>query len=169
MTRLHIIGRKNHGKTRLVMELVRELTGRGLRIGTIKHTHHEHELDTPGKDSHDHRVAGAAVVGVLSPGLSAVFVPQDANDADAQTHVYEQLMPLFESCDLVLVEGDSEAQAPKIEVWRAGAGPSPLAQDDPSVLAIVTDDPIELPVTLLSRADVATLADWILREIPGRT
>ncbi|MCA9266810.1 MAG: molybdopterin-guanine dinucleotide biosynthesis protein B, partial [Planctomycetales bacterium] len=69
MKRLHLIGRKNHGKTRLIVDLVEELTSRGLRVGTIKHTHHRHELDTPGKDSYQHRTAGAAVVGILSRSM----------------------------------------------------------------------------------------------------
>ena len=45
MKRLHIIGGKNHGKTTLVVELVEEFTRRGMTVGTIKHTHHQHELD----------------------------------------------------------------------------------------------------------------------------
>ena len=61
MKRVHILGRKNHGKTTLVVELVEYLTARGMHVGTIKHTHHAHELDTPGKDSHRHGEAGASV------------------------------------------------------------------------------------------------------------
>jgi len=75
MRRLHIVGRKNSGKTTFIVELVRYFTSSGLRIGTIKHTHHQHELDTPGKDSHRHREAGAQVVGILSRAMSAVFLP----------------------------------------------------------------------------------------------
>ena len=52
MKRLHIVGGKNHGKTTLIMELVKELNRRGQTVGTIKHTHHQHELDVPGKDSY---------------------------------------------------------------------------------------------------------------------
>ena len=61
-----MIGRKNSGKTTLVSELVTEFTARGYRVGTIKHTHHQHELDVPGKDSYRHREAGAAIVGIIS-------------------------------------------------------------------------------------------------------
>ncbi len=73
--RLHIIGRKNAGKTTLVVELIERLTGRGLVVGSIKHTHHRHELDVPGKDSYRHREAGAAPVAIVSPGMTAVFRP----------------------------------------------------------------------------------------------
>ena len=56
--RIHVVGRRNHGKTTLLVELVEELCRRGLRVGTLKHSSHTHELDTPGKDSHRHRLAG---------------------------------------------------------------------------------------------------------------
>ena len=79
MNRIHIIGRKNHGKTQLVVELVEEFSLRGLRVGTIKHTHHDHELDTPGKDSHRHRSAGAAVVVIDS---AASLVPRAEVETD---------------------------------------------------------------------------------------
>ncbi len=71
MKRLHVIGGKNHGKTTLVVDLIAELTSRGFRVGSIKHTHHEHELDIPGKDSHRHRSAGACKAAILSRSMSA--------------------------------------------------------------------------------------------------
>ena len=62
--RLHIVGRRNAGKTTLVCELIAAIQDRGFRVATVKHTHHNHELDTPGKDSFRHRQAGAAAVGI---------------------------------------------------------------------------------------------------------
>ena len=76
MRRIHIIGRKNSGKTSLVVRLVEYYRTAGYRVGTIKHTHHHHELDTPGKDSFRHRQAGASAVGILAPTMNAVFWPQ---------------------------------------------------------------------------------------------
>lgn len=166
MKRVHIIGRKNHGKTQLVVELVEELTRRGLRVGTIKHTHHRHELDTPGKDSHRHRTAGAAAVGILSQSMSAVFLP--AERAPAGHDRYGAMAPLFAQCDLVLVEGDSQTTAPKLEVWRAVQQTAPLAAEDPSIRAVVTDDPLPIPASVLPRRDVAALANWLLETlVPG--
>jgi len=69
---IHIVGRKNAGKTTLVCDLIAALTQQGLRVATVKHTHHQHELDVPGKDSWRHREAGAAAVGILSPGMVAM-------------------------------------------------------------------------------------------------
>jgi molybdopterin-guanine dinucleotide biosynthesis protein MobB len=166
MDRLHVIGRKNHGKTTLVVELVEELTSRGLRVGTIKHTHHRHELDVPGKDSHRHRTAGADVVGILSPSMSAVFIPARATSESADR--YRVFAPLLEQCDVVVVEGDSQTTAPKIEVWRAELGTPPLAVEDRSILAVVSDDRPAVSAPLLPRADVPRLVGWLLDHIAGR-
>lgn len=164
MQRIHIIGRKNHGKTQLVVELVEEFRRRGLRVGTIKHTHHRHELDTPGKDSHRHRTAGAQVVGILSPSMSAVFWP--AEEAVSDEERYAAMGPLFADCDLVVVEGDSQTLAPKIEVWRAVLEAVPISTEDHSVLAVVTDDPLSVGVPVLPRTDVSRLAQWLLERLP---
>ncbi len=166
MRRLHIIGGKNHGKTTLVIDLVRAFVARGIRVGTIKHTHHRHELDVPGKDSFRHREAGASAVGILSPSLSAMFVPADL-DSIANVDRYAAFTPLFAHCEFVLVEGDSQAKAPKIEIWREAVGPPPLANDDHSIIGVVTDDvlPLPLQIPILPRSDVDALAEWILQKV----
>lgn len=160
MKRLHIIGGKNQGKTTLIVELVKELSLYGISVGTIKHTHHQHELDVPGKDSYEHRVAGAAVVGILSPSMDALFLP--AADDRAKSNRYAALGAMFATCRLVLVEGDSLTDAPKVEVWRSALGNPPLAAADPSILAVVTDDPLPVEKLRLPRSDVFGLSQWIL-------
>ena len=162
MKRLHIIGRKNHGKTTLVTELVTHLKQLGYRVGTIKHTHHRHELDTPGKDSHRHREAGAEVVGILSPSMNAVFWPPKETE---QADPYDEFDSLLSACDLILVEGHSQTTAAKIEVWRSELGTQPLAESDASVLAVVTDDAPVPQLLTLPRSDVPALAKWILERL----
>ena len=164
MKRLHVIGRKNHGKTTLVVELVREFVRRGLLVGTIKHTHHHHELDVPGKDSYLHRTAGANVVGILSPSMAAIFLPTDENGTGPEDR-YSIFSPTFARCRLVLVEGDSQTAAPKIEVWRSDLGTPPLATHDKSIMAVVTDDACPVSAEVLPRSDVARLSNWILSTI----
>lgn len=168
MKRLHIVGGKNHGKTTLVVDLVQAFVARGIRVGTIKHTHHRHELDVPGKDSFRHREAGASAVGILSPTLSAMFIPTEP-DSNAASDRYAAFAPLFAHCEFVLVEGDSQAKAPKIEVWRKVVGTPPLARDDDSIIAVVTDDAVLPPtqIPFLQRSNVATLAEWILQNVQG--
>lgn len=156
MKRIHIIGGKNHGKTTLVAELVQKLSAQGSRVGTIKHTHHQHELDTPGKDSFIHRQAGADVVGIVAKNLSAVFWPTPDRYSDAEEQ-YEQFERLMTDCDLILVEGDQHTDAPKIEVWRADVGSIPLAVEDKSILAVVSDDPVPVECPVYPRCDLTSL------------
>ena len=170
MKRIHILGRKNHGKTTLLVALVEHLTARGLRVGTIKHTHHAHELDTPGKDSHRHRAAGASVSAILSRSLNAVFWPpenlDDEGRAPANVDRYAAFAPHFADCDLVLVEGDTTCQGMKIEVWRQAVGSAPMALADPQIRAVITDDVVDAPVPCVPRSDMDAIAAKVL-ELAG--
>lgn len=157
--KIHIIGRKNAGKTTLVCELVREFTSRGRRVGTVKHTHHHHEFDAPGKDSHAHREAGAEVVGLVGPKMSAAFRQHQGHD---QTQGIESLMPLFAECELIIIEGQQDAQGLKFEVWRSETGQPPLACERSDIHAVISDDdmPAEIRLTW-PRNPIADLADRI--------
>lgn len=170
MNRIHLLGRKNHGKTTLMAELVEYLAARQIRVGTIKHTHHAHELDTPGKDSHRHRVAGAEVAAILSRSMNAVFwSPKATNDSADQNIAgdrYAEFAPFFGECDLVLVEGDTTCPGVKLEVWRQSVGTEPMALSDPNIRAVVTDDPVTLPVPAIRRSDMAAIAAKVL-ELAG--
>lgn len=161
MKRVHIVGRKNSGKTTLVVELIESLTAAGYRVGTIKHTHHHHELDTPGKDSHRHGEAGSAVVGILSPGKTAVFQRCD-DDSRRDASRYTEMAPMFAGCDLVLVEGDLQTRAAKIEVWCSGSSRLPIAATDPSILAVVSDDAPQVSVPVWERSQVDAIASHIV-------
>lgn len=161
MKRVHIVGRKNSGKTTLIADLVRHFTTEGLRVGTIKHTHHQHELDVPGKDSHRHREAGAAVVGILSPQMTAVFRPHPIGPDQADR--YAALEAAFGDCDVVLVEGHLALPGPKLEVWRSGIDQAPLALEHDSITAIITDDPCPASVPTIGRRHLEHVAAEVLR------
>ena len=156
MKRIHIVGRKNHGKTTLILELIAELTRHGLRVGTIKHTSHVHELDAPETDSYRHRQAGAAPAAIITANLIGVYIPKQGRSD------YESLEPLFADCDLVLVEGDCGGPGTKVEVWREAAGGRCLASEGCDVAAVLSDDRPEVNVPVWPRSDVATVAKRIL-------
>lgn len=160
--RIHVVGRKNSGKTTLVCELVRELTDRGLKVATVKHTHHEHELDTPGKDSHQHRISGAAGVGILSKHLSAAFLPVDRDDNESSR--YAPFETMFQDCDLILVEGDLNCTAPRIEVWRKSVSEEPYAASMRQIEAVVTDDELDVAQTVFVRANLEPLIAFIIEH-----
>jgi len=166
MNRIHIIGRKNSGKTTLVVELVQRLNAMGIRVGTIKHTHHRHELDVPGKDSFRHREAGAAAVGILSPSMNAVFWPgSSADDSESREERYVMFSLLFANCEMILVEGDSQTTALRIEVWRNEVTDQPLAKTDPSIHAVISDDPVDVAMNVWPRSDVPMIVEKLLTLI----
>ncbi len=159
--RVHIIGRKNSGKTTLIVDLVRELTGRGIEVGTIKHTHHHHEFEAPGKDSFLHRQAGAVVVGLVGPSMAVAF--REHSEIDRMAAI-DKLEPLFADCDLVLVEGQQQTMATKVEVWRAANAQPPLASELPGIVAVISNDqPQNVTCPVWQRSDVVYLADHILQ------
>ncbi len=161
MKRIHITGHKNSGKTTLIVQLVGELTRKGHRVGTIKHTHHHHELDTPGKDSYRHRQAGAEAVGVIAPQMNAIFWPQP--ERRDKSVAYQQFEGMMNQCDIVLVEGDSQTDALKIEVYRQETGQTPQALSDPKIHAIVTDDNPDIGIPVWSRSDLKMIVENLER------
>jgi molybdopterin-guanine dinucleotide biosynthesis protein B len=133
-----IVGHQGSGKTTLIERLIPALGSRGLTVSTIKHTHHHHiELDTPGKDSHRHRVAGASEVIVASDtGWARIAVSAEPASLPI---LLGQLRPV----DLVLVEGFKQLEwLRRIEVFR-GAG-TPLALSDPGIAAVAVPPGIAL-------------------------
>ncbi len=162
MKLVHIVGRKNHGKTKLVVELVRELTGRGFTVGTVKHCGRDHELDIPGTDSYRHRIAGGTPAVVVTPSLTAVFRPRNPGE-----NLYNRFANLFGEVDIVVIEGDTAGPGPKIEVWRENIGTEPLACSRSDIVALVTDDRTDCDVPLWPRNDIHALADRVIQLADG--
>ncbi|MBO6716405.1 MAG: molybdopterin-guanine dinucleotide biosynthesis protein B [Rhizobiaceae bacterium] len=157
-----IAGWKNSGKTTLVERLVAELVSRGLRVATLKHAHHEFDIDVPGTDSYRHRKAGASEVAVISGRRWAVM--HELGDRPEPT--LEEMLSRLSPVDIVIVEGWKRGAHPKIEVRRSGGGDAaPLAPDDPSVIAVASDTETDaglLPVFGLD--DIEDIVDFILAE-----
>ncbi|MBC8241788.1 MAG: molybdopterin-guanine dinucleotide biosynthesis protein B [Alphaproteobacteria bacterium] len=146
-----LAGWSGSGKTTLVVKLLPELIGRGFRISTMKHTHHQFDMDKPGKDSHNHRMAGAEEVMVTSSTRWALLHELRGDpEPDIQTLI-DRMSPV----DLVLIEGFKSYPHNKLEVHRPSLGKPLLATEDPSVVAIATDEPFDhasLPVLDLDNA-----------------
>ena len=154
-----ITGWKNSGKTTLVVRLVEEFTARGFRVSTVKHDHHAFDIDREGTDSHRHRVAGASEVALVSGRRWALMHELRDDDEPALGEILARLSP----CDLVLIEGYKREAHAKIEARRADARQqTPLAPDDPHILAVANDrrEPDEsLPQFDLD--DIPAIADFI--------
>lgn len=156
-----ITGWKNSGKTTLTERLVAELVRRGHRVSTVKHAHHEFDIDQEGTDSFRHRQAGAAEVAIVSGRRWALMHELRAEDEPSLESILERLGP----CDIVLVEGYKREAHLKIETRRIGAKDmAPLTQRDPAIVAIAADHPVsneKVPVFALD--DVGAIAGFIER------
>lgn len=156
-----VTGWKNTGKTTLTERLLAELAARGLRVSSVKHAHHDTEIDQPGRDSFRHRQAGAGQVILSSPRRWAVMTELRG----APEPALEELLRRLDPCDLVLVEGYKRAPHPKIEAWRQAVGRSLLAPDNPTIRAIASDVPVASDLRQFRLDDSAGIADFILQEV----
>jgi molybdopterin-guanine dinucleotide biosynthesis protein MobB len=155
-----VTGWKNCGKTGLMERLVVHFTAQGLRVSTIKHTHHAVDLEVEGTDTHRHRVAGAAQVMLASGSRSALLSEHRGAPEPELDALLAQMAPV----DLVLVEGFKKSPHPKIEAHRAAAGSSPLAPGMPSIRAIASDCPVETPLPVFDLDNTRAIAAFIARE-----
>ncbi len=142
-----ICGWKNSGKTTLTEALVGVFVRQGFRVATVKHAHHEADLDHPGTDSFRHRAAGASQVLLATPVRWALITEL----AGAPEPPLAALLARLDPCDLVLIEGFKHAPHPKIEAFFVAEGThipqrSPLARSNPTVRAIASNLPAEAPV-----------------------
>ena len=155
------------GKTTLLVAVLPMLSQRGLRVGLLKQSHHAIEVDTPGKDSYELRAAGASPVLVASSMRWAMMgeTPAGADPALAD------LLACFDpgEVDLILVEGFKHEAFPKIELYRSALGRPPLYPQDPHVIAVATDGPLDprpqVPVLDLGRPE--EVADFIATYAAG--
>jgi molybdopterin-guanine dinucleotide biosynthesis protein B len=157
-----VTGWKNSGKTTLVEALVRELTGRGRKVATVKHAHHDFDIDKEGTDSFRHRQAGAKEVAIVSDRRWALMHELGEEGEPTLEDILSRLSPV----DLVLVEGYKRGTHRKIETRRIEAKDgSPLTATDPHIAAIAADYPVageSIPVFRLD--DISGIADFIERE-----
>jgi molybdopterin-guanine dinucleotide biosynthesis protein B len=152
------------GKTTLLIKLLPILKQHGLRVGIIKHAHHDFDIDHPGKDSYELRKAGATQMLVGSRQRFALVVERNA----AQEPHLSDFMPhlLQEHLDMVLVEGFKPALIPKIEVHRPGLRKPLLCLQDESFIAVASDERIDaLPIPQLDLNDTESIADFVIRTI----
>ena len=155
-----LAGWSGSGKTTLLTRLIPEIIGRGLTVSTIKHAHHEFDIDKPGKDSWLHRQAGASEVMVASARRFALM--HELREAPEPS--LDELIARMAPVDLLLVEGFKAHPHPKLEVHRPSVGKPLLYPNDPHIVAIASDTALEAPLPVLDLADVGSIADLILGE-----
>jgi len=157
-----LAGWSGSGKTTLMKALLPELIGRGVTVSTIKHAHHSFDVDQPGKDSYEHRRAGATEVLVASANRWALMHELRGDGEPGLDALVERMAAV----DLLLVEGFKRHPHPKLEIHRPGNGKPLLCPDDPHIVAVASDLPLAgLKVPRLDLNNVPAIADFILTRL----
>jgi len=148
-------GYSGAGKTTLLLKLIPLLKARGLNIATLKHAHHKFDVDKPGKDSYEHRQAGAHQVLIASNQRWALMTENETPSEPSLDFLLKQLSPV----DLVLIEGFKTEKHPKLEVCRDSASKR-LADVSPNLVGLVTD-PLSPVSSNLPTFDINNPSDWL--------
>ncbi len=154
-----IAGWSGSGKTTLIQILIPELVSLGLKVSTIKHAHHRFDIDKPGKDSFQHREAGATEVLIGSRNRWALMHELRDEEEPDLPELIQRMSPV----DLLLIEGFKRGDHPKLEVYRESLGKPMLWPEDDMVRAVASDGPVEgLDRPLLDLNNVVALADFVI-------
>ena len=163
---MSFVAKSGTGKTTLLEKVIGEMKSRGWRVGVIKHDAHRFDIDHPGKDSHRLTAAGADTMLISSPEKLAVV------KRHAQAPSIEALIAqYFADVDIVLTEGFKKSGLPKIEVHRQERSPSLICRGDeydPTLIAVASDEPLQLDVPVFDLKDAAGIAAFIEKRFLGR-
>ncbi|ORM52337.1 molybdopterin-guanine dinucleotide biosynthesis protein B [Pantoea conspicua] len=163
---LAVVGWSGTGKTTLLQKIIPILSNQGIRSGLIKHTHHQMDVDTPGKDSYLLRKAGANQVIVASSQRWALMCETpDEEQIDLSYLVSRMDNSLL---DLVLVEGFKNEAVPKIVLWRAGIKGGVEDLLDEQVIAVASDRTLRLSVPVLDLNQPVAIASFIAEWLKAR-
>ena len=156
-----VAGWSGSGKTTLLTALIPVLVERGLSVSTIKHAHHDFDIDQPGKDSWRHRQAGAREVMISSARRSALIHELGGAPEPSLDELVARMTPV----DLLLVEGFKRHPHTRIEVYRRSVGKPFLYPADPHVVAVAADEELSLPLPVLPLSDPSAIALFILDRV----
>jgi molybdopterin-guanine dinucleotide biosynthesis protein B len=169
MKPIHIIGHAGCGKTTLIVDLIKEFIKRDIKVGSLKHSAHIHELDKPGKDSFLHRQAGAVPASMITQSMAAIYLPRSDNLTPEKL-----LKKYYCDVDIVFIEGWISGPFEKIEIWNKQVNKKPLFSFVENVKAFVSDDMPEpddmedagaKKIRNFKRSDLSRLSDFILELI----
>jgi molybdopterin-guanine dinucleotide biosynthesis protein B len=153
-------GYSGAGKTTLIEALIPRFTARGLTVSLIKHTHHDFDVDRPGKDSWRHREAGATEVMLVCDTRWAIMHELRGRAEPS----FEEQIARLSPCDLVLVEGFKYTPIPKLEVHRPANGKPYIWPENHDVIAVASDVALDIPKRVLDLNDRDAIAAFILEQ-----
>ena len=157
-----IAGRSGMGKTSLVIRLVPWFRTQGITISTVKQAHEAFDVDKKGKDSYEHREAGASEVMIASARRWALMHEY----REEPEYSMEQLLARMSKVDLVLVEGFRQWPHPRLEVWREVGGKPAVWPEDDRMIALVSDKSVAAcPLPQLNMDDTESIGRLIMERV----
>lgn len=159
-TAFGLTGLSGSGKTTLMTQLIDWFCQHGIKVSTIKHTHHGFDLEQPGKDSWRMREAGAGEVYLVSNQRAVLM----SEFRDSPEPTVAELLQRMSPCDLVLVEGFKRDPLPKLEVYRPSLDNPPVWPGNSAVVAIASDEPVDAPLPVLDLDDIEGIARFIAAQ-----
>jgi molybdopterin-guanine dinucleotide biosynthesis protein B len=156
-----LAGWSGSGKTTLMVHLLPELVRCGLTVSTIKHAHHNFEIDRPGKDSYEHREAGATEV-MITGGKRWALMHEIREKAEPGV---ADLMRHMTPVDLLMIEGFKNDEHSKLEVYRPATGKPLICRQDPKIVAVASDEILGgLDIPQLDLNNVPAIASFIIEH-----
>ena len=157
-----LAGWSGSGKTTVMVNLLPELLQRGYSVSTVKHAHHQFDIDSPGKDSYEHRRAGAKEVMISSINRWALMHEVSDSKDPTLAELTEHMSPV----DILLVEGFKWEPHLKMEIHRPSIGKPLLQPEDRNIIAVASDEPMKgLNVPVLPLGDISGIADFIVDAV----
>ena len=156
------VAKSGTGKTTLLEKVIVEFKQRGYRVGAVKHDAHQFDIDHPGKDSHRLTAAGADTMLISSPEKLALVKKHAMSPP-----IEELLATYFTDVDIVVTEGFKKSTMPKIEIHRKERSPTLLCRGeeyDPTLVAVASDEPLDLDVPVLDLNNAPQVADFVVER-----
>lgn len=160
MTRvIGIVGWKDVGKTHLVTEIIKLLVAKNYRVGSIKHAHHDFNIDKPGTDSFKHRESGSSQV-IISSSKRWAKINENIDNREKSL---KELIEEFENIDIIIVEGFKNEIHPKIEIITNNVEISNSKINN--VIAIVSDVMLNSNTPVFKKNEIKSLVEFIIKKI----
>ena len=151
-----IVGRKDVGKTFFATKIIKLLVEKGYKVGSIKHAHHDFDIDQPDTDSFKHRQSGSSEV-IISSSKRWSKIVENNNKNEKNLN---ELLREFNDIDVAIVEGFKKENHPKIEIITKNS--KVINNKIKNVVAIVADDKIDSSIPVFKKNDVQSLIQFII-------
>jgi len=157
-----ITGHKNTGKTNLMERVLKEIVSRGITVSTVKHAHHDTDIDHPGRDSYRHRQAGASQVVLSTKNRWAIMTELRGSPEAKLENIIKSMNPV----QLILIEGYKDNLYSKIETFRQEINKPLLARSNGTIKAVASDTSIQdLKVPNFNLNDTKKITNFVLQEV----